>query len=209
MAKRTVEESSLTSVADAIRERAGTSEPLVFPEGFKSAVKGIPDTLALLCSDLIKEYSNENATYLKNYTFREARSLERVYLPNVVGSGYQWFPVCENLETVIMPKVDSLGEKCFVQCLKLKKLDFHRLSAIEIDNFRKSALETLILRKSDACCQLRGSNNLLETPIANGTGYIYVPKALVDSYKSATNWSAYASQIRAIEDYPEITGGAV
>jgi hypothetical protein len=29
---------------------------------------------------------------------------------------------------------------------------------------------------------------------------------LVDSYKTATNWSKYATQIRAIEDYPDICG---
>lgn len=27
------------------------------------------------------------------------------------------------------------------------------------------------------------------------------------SYKTATNWSTYAVQFRAIADYPEITGG--
>jgi hypothetical protein len=42
----------------------------------------------------------------------------------------------------------------------------------------------------------------------NGTGYIYVPATLVDTYKAGTNWSTHADQIRAIEDYPEITGGA-
>ena len=41
MAKRTVEESSLTAVADAIRERAGTMEELVFPGGFVDAITGI------------------------------------------------------------------------------------------------------------------------------------------------------------------------
>jgi hypothetical protein len=51
------------------------------------------------------------------------------------------------------------------------------------------------------------TNIFASTPIASGTGYIYVPAALVDSYKGATNWSTYAAQIRAIEDYPEITGG--
>jgi hypothetical protein len=43
--------------------------------------------------------------------------------------------------------------------------------------------------------------------VANGTGYIYVPAALIEDYKAATNWSLYADQFRAIEDYPEITGG--
>jgi hypothetical protein len=48
---------------------------------------------------------------------------------------------------------------------------------------------------------------LNDSSVASGSGYIYVPAALVDSYKAATNWSTYAEQIRAIEDYPEICGG--
>jgi hypothetical protein len=43
--------------------------------------------------------------------------------------------------------------------------------------------------------------------IEDGTGYIYVPSALVETYKTASNWVTYAAQIRAIEDYPEITEG--
>lgn len=46
-----------------------------------------------------------------------------------------------------------------------------------------------------------------ETAIENGTGYVYVPSALVDSYKITAPWSSMASKIRAIEDYPDITGG--
>ena len=42
------------------------------------------------------------------------------------------------------------------------------------------------------------------TPLAKGTGYIYVPRALLNDYKTAENWSTYAAQIRAIEDYPEL-----
>ena len=36
-----VDEASLTAVADAIREKSGTSEGLTFPEGFVNAVAGI------------------------------------------------------------------------------------------------------------------------------------------------------------------------
>ena len=45
------------------------------------------------------------------------------------------------------------------------------------------------------------------TLIASGTGYIYVPAEYIEEYKTATNWSVYASRFRAIEDYPEICGG--
>ena len=36
-------------------------------------------------------------------------------------------------------------------------------------------------------------------PIAQGAGTIYVPSALLDTYKAATGWSTYASSFKAIE----------
>ena len=37
-------------------------------------------------------------------------------------------------------------------------------------------------------------------------GYIYVPRALLESYKTTTNWSYYADSFRAIEDYGGLEG---
>lgn len=42
MAEYLVQGESLTTVADAIRERGGTSAPLSFPEGMAAAVRGLP-----------------------------------------------------------------------------------------------------------------------------------------------------------------------
>jgi hypothetical protein len=67
-------------------------------------------------------------------------------------------------------------------------------------------LTTVILRVNKVCT-LANVSAFNNTPIKNGSGYVYVPSALVDSYKAASNWSTYAAQIRAIEDYPEICGG--
>ena len=53
---------------------------------------------------------------------------------------------------------------------------------------------------------LGNTNAFSNTPIKSGNGYIYVPAALVDSYKADSKWSTYANQIRAIEEYPEICG---
>ena len=44
------------------------------------------------------------------------------------------------------------------------------------------------------------SNDLKGTTIAKGTGYVYVPDDMVDTYKSATNWSTYASQIKGMSE---------
>lgn len=41
MAEYLIQGASLTTVADAIREKGGTSEPLSFPEGMAKAVRNI------------------------------------------------------------------------------------------------------------------------------------------------------------------------
>lgn len=85
-------------------------------------------------------------------------------------------------------------------------LDLSTVTTIGSNAFTEcGALSTLILR-SDTVCTLTATNAFNSTPIASGTGYIYVPSALVDEYKAATNWSTYADQFRAIEDYPDICG---
>lgn len=95
----------------------------------------------------------------------------------------------------------------FFDCSNLAKIDFDVLEEMkDADFYQCSALKAVIIR-SPAVCAMSDSKAFKSTPIASGTGYIYVPAALVDSYKAATNWSAYADQIRAIEDYPDICGG--
>lgn len=44
------------------------------------------------------------------------------------------------------------------------------------------------------------SNDLKGTTIEKATGYVYVPDDMVDTYKSATNWSVYASQIKGMSE---------
>jgi hypothetical protein len=60
----------------------------------------------------------------------------------------------------------------------------------------------LILRNENDIVTL-SSSKVFDTSdgIGAGTGYIYVPTALIEEYKSATNWSTYATQFRALEDY--------
>lgn len=64
-------------------------------------------------------------------------------------------------------------------------------------------IKTLVLRASDVCSL--GSTKILENSlIATGEGYIYVPDNLVNSYKTATNWSTYANQIKPLSELPPI-----
>lgn len=153
-------------------------------------------------------YSNKEVKTVGIRAFSHCASLVSVDLPEVTTIGQHGFNSCSKLERVEFPKLTTLlpGDN-FTYCSALKYADLGLVSNLPSWSLANTPLETVILRKADSICTLQTTNALSGTPIAKGTGYVYVPKTLVDSYKTATNWSTYASQIRAIEDYPEICGG--
>lgn len=115
---------------------------------------------------------------------------------------------CGLLKTVYMPEIESIPYHCFYELIAIEFLEFNRVTSINADAFQNcNQLKTLIIRTSTVCAitkfSLRGS------PFENSTSeaYIYVPRALVEQYKAHQYWSAYANKIRAIEDFPDITGG--
>lgn len=112
------------------------------------------------------------------------------------------FRACTALASVNFPNVTSVANGAFYGCTALAKADFASPVAFATNAFYGcSALTALILRNTEQISTITGTP-FANTPIASGTGYIYVPAAQVDTYKA--NWSTYASQIRAIEDYPDI-----
>ena len=84
------------------------------------------------------------------------------------------------LTTVSLPVATSIGSSAFRNC---------------------TALTSLTLSKNQVAT-LSNTNALQGTPIASGTGYVYVPDDLVDQYKVATNWATYANQILPISQKP-------
>lgn len=89
----------------------------------------------------------------------------------------------------------------------IQKLDVSQSITFGVNALRDcSVLGTLILR-SNTMCTIPNKWVIAGTKIESGEGYIYTPKSLIESYKKETNWSNYASQFKAIEDYPEICGG--
>ena len=138
--------------------------------------------------------------------FYGCTALKNVNLPNLVqlspsGSG---FKDCTSLEQIVLPKCRSTGNSAFENCTNLKVIDFHTaLNSLGNSNLGITpALEAFILR--DTVMTPKYSNSVAPfsgSPIGNGTGYIYVPRELVDTYKADSKWSPYANQFRALEDY--------
>lgn len=189
MAKYAIEAESLTAIADAVREKTGSTDKLT-PAQMASAMSGIEggdstDTLVEYLCGNYTDIVDEKTTTLPAYIFG-------------------WSAV---LTSYTGKNVTTLGSNCFRSNTSVTKIDFYK-SITYISSalcYGASALTALILR-GDTVTNLTVTNAFTNTPIANGTGYIYVPSALVEDYKAATNWTTYADQIRAIEDYPDICG---
>lgn len=156
----------------------------------------------------LKRVTLKNATEFEGNNFRYCDALEYLDLPSAIKAGTYFCANSNALVSAVFPKLTTVDNYAFQSAGGVKKLDFHALTATGSNAFRYcSALETLILRKSDGITTCSNSAVLAGSAIASGKGYIYVPSALIDEYKSASNWSKYAEQFRAIEDYPEICGG--
>lgn len=92
------------------------------------------------------------------------------------------------------------GEGLFYNCLNLKevKLPSTTGSIGAYTFYSCDVLDRLICEATTP--PTLGKNAIANTPIASGTGYIYVTDASVDAYKTATNWATYADQIKPLSE---------
>lgn len=166
---------------------------------------GSSDTLKAVLDRSIIEINDDSITTIGTYAFYGCSKLVTVNLPNLTTVRDGAFRNCAGLKSIVFPALtiyDGQGNGMFNGCNALTTVDFHlSVSFSQYAFMGAKALTTLILRGSTVCSLGSATANAVGTHIHNGTGYIYVPRALIDSYKSATNWSTYANQFRALEDY--------
>ena len=150
-----------------------------------------------------------NLTYLGPSGIRNCSNLKKLNLPKVTAINQYSCAQNAKLTAVNIPKVTVINSAGFQGCSSLQVLELGTMTSIGANAFNNcAALQTLIIRQTTGVvCSLSATSAFTNTPIANGTGYIYVPASLVNVFKNATNWSTFSAQFRAIEDYPEITGG--
>ena len=91
-------------------------------------------------------------------------------------------------------EIEVIGNYAFRFCSALTSVSFPAATSIGSSAFRScSKLTTLYIgTESDTVCTLSSTN-----AIPSSVTDIYVPDALVESYKTATNWSSFANKIKA------------
>lgn len=156
------------------------------------------DTEWLATGGAVTRRYNPVATMIGQNVFAYNEALEEIYFPAVETVDAFSFLDCIALHSVNLPALVSVGVQAFRNCSAITKLDFPCVTHIERIAFRGcSTLVALILR-APTVCVLAASTTMMDTPIANGTGFVYVPDDLVEQYKTATNWATYADQIKPI-----------
>ena len=126
MATRSVQESSLTSLADAIRAKGGTSDTLAFPGGFVSAVEAIDaggggddgSFKAVIERTAVNPTIPSDLTSIGKYAFYNCNKLALTSLPAGVTSISDYaFSNCVPLALTSLPAgVTSIGQLAFYNC---------------------------------------------------------------------------------------------
>ncbi|MBO5022222.1 MAG: leucine-rich repeat protein [Clostridia bacterium] len=139
-------------------------------------VVSIGDFAFAYCSNLTAVTIPDSVKNIGHNAFTYCTSLQEVSIPTgVVTLGISCFSCTKISGTVILEKVETVSNRAFEQCNNLENVIF---KTVEIPD-------------------------LGEEFVFPNSVNIYVPDELMEAWKTATNWSSYADQIKPVSEYEE------
>ena len=189
---QTVNLPNCTSVEENAFENCSNLKTVSLPE-----CKTIGSSAFEYCFSL-SEISLPMCSYINDNAFFNCFSLLQISLPMCSYIDGAVFRLCSSLSQISLPVCSYIGRGTFQDCTSLSEISLPMCSYIFLNAFLNCSSLSIITIGYSGVCSLP-YNAFNGTPIASGTGSIYVPVSLVDSYKSAINWSVYSSQIFPIE----------
>ncbi|MCQ2973612.1 MAG: leucine-rich repeat protein [Bacteroidales bacterium] len=187
---------------------------------FPSNITALPDSMFCGCESLTSINIPSTISSLGDYVFANCKKLTSLELPNTITSIGKFaflgciklkkvnIPnniveilegTCQNcylLDTIIFPQnLVIIGNKAFNNCKQIKAVEIPE-KVTSIGNEAFSGCENLKLILVYGENTTLGSNALLNLPVPFT---IYVLESLLESYKSATNWSDFAKYIKPLK----------
>lgn len=188
----------------------------------------IPDSVTSIgqsafqgCNAITSINIPSGVTIIQTSTFQSCKNLKSIKIPNGVTTiESNAFNGCIHLKTVDIPStVTSIGQNAFLDCRNLLSINIpdgvtsiqsyvlagcRTLLSLDIP----SSVTTIYQYAFDGCYSLkdiilRGKPSLTHTTAFNtnpNTQKIYVPRANLSWFETATNWSTMYSKFVAIED---------
>ena len=165
----------------------------------------------------IKLAGGENVTQMSYFT-SDAEQLQSVDFTEFKATGLvdinRAFNSCGSLtvldlggmNTSKVTNMSSMANSC--RALKYVNLSGWTTEALTNNSsmFQFSQKLEAVVIDSPSLFRLTRANAFNGTPISGNyatKGYVYVPDDLVDEYKSATNWTTYANQIKPLSELPQ------
>lgn len=192
----------LIDTKESIRQelnRAYGTEEVTTSDTFNSYIQKLeehPFYLTTYLDRTIRSIRLSNVTSIGNSAFYGCEKLTDASFPNVTSINVYAFKYCGRLTNTSFPNVTSIGSDAFGSCHGFTDISFPKVTSINTHAFSGCyGLVTIYVgTETSTVCTLLGTNAFSYTPSLTN---IYVPASLVDSYKSATNWSEYADKIKA------------
>jgi hypothetical protein len=145
---------------------------------------------------LVSAVISESITSVGNYAFLGCNNLASVSFgenSRVKSIGNGAFSGCYSLKDFTIPSgVTYIGTQAFSRC-GFENITFPSgVKNIGLSIFTSCSKLSILVLRSDSVVSLSNTNAFKNTPFAVGGtgGTCYVPQALIESYKTATNWSA-------------------
>lgn len=208
-------DADLTSVANAIRAKGGTSAALAFPADFVSAIGDIPSGGSGYTADQIANPANNtgkliitetsvargafsgwsgitsieanNLTTAENESFYGMTGLASMYFPQM--TEFNGRPFGNVTAIMVFPKLTSL-ESRRLESWKGTTIDFGSLSGgLKSTSLYGCDNTNLIILRRTSIVPLQNANAFNSTKFASGStgGTIYIPKSLYDHLGDGTS----------------------
>lgn len=165
----------------------------------------------------LSEFDTKAATSM-TATFFDCKKLININLENFNTSNVTnfsaMFQSCLSLPTLDLSGFDTSKvtnfNGMFFNCTKLEEIDLSSFDTSSATTTQEMLwgcpkLVKVIINRNEVF-MMTNVNMLQVTPIESGTGYVYVPDNMVEAYKSTTNWSAYADQIKPLSELEGYNG---
>lgn len=213
-----------TNIASAIRSKAGVSSTYT-PSEMPQAIQDIPsggggdEDVKEIIERTVTMYS-WSGSYIGSYAFAGCSYLSSVYLPNATRVYKGAFSACERLTNISMPEatlidsygfgsctglinimcdsVKTIGSNAFTGCTNLETASFPAASYISTYAFRSNTKLSKLYLLGSSVAYLAASAAFSGTPLASGSGSIYVPASLYTVYKSSIYWSYYSNRFVSV-----------
>ena len=165
-----------------------------------NSVKTVGSSAFRNCSGLTSIDIPNSVKTVGSSAFRNCSGLTSATIgSSVISIGGMTFDGCSGLTSVTIPdSVTRIGSYAFRNCTGLTSATIGS-GVTNIGGSAFASCQNLSSVTMWSSTPPTISSSIFDnTPIANGTGYIYVPSGSVTTYQNASGWNTYANQIRTI-----------